>query len=291
MGIHQMSEYMNNEDDMEYYPAALTIAGSDSSGGAGIQADLRTFAAFGVYGCSAITAVTAQNPLAVTRVDALSNDAVAAQIQAITDTIEIRAAKTGMLCNAEIINAIVENLSEINFPLVIDPVMVATSGSELLAADAIDSLKNNLLKLATWITPNIPEAEILTDIKINNQADMAKAAMFCANKWNCSCIVKAGHLKEPSNGMATDIVATNGNIYQLSAPLIENCQATHGTGCTLSAALVSALALGFHWKQALKMAKSFVLGSLAEAVPLSPTIEAMYPPGDSYLEKVTLKAL
>jgi len=282
---------MNNEDDMEYYPSALTIAGSDSSGGAGIQADLRTFAAFGVYGCSAITAVTAQNPLAVTRVDALSSDAVVAQIQAVGDAIEIRAAKTGMLCNAKIINAIVESLDGINFPLIIDPVMIATSGAELLATDAIDSLKNNLLQLATWITPNIPEAEILTGIKITTQADMAKAAMFCANKWNCSCIVKAGHLEGASNGIATDVVATNGNIYLLSAPLIENCPATHGTGCTLSAALVSALALGFHWKKALKMAKSFVFGSLTETVPLGPTVEAMYPPSDSYLEKVTLKMI
>ena len=282
---------MNNEDDMEYYPSALTIAGSDSSGGAGIQADLRTFAAFGVYGCSAITAVTAQNPLAVTRVDALSSDAVVAQIQAVGDAIEIRAAKTGMLCNAKIINAIVESLDGINFPLIIDPVMIATSGAELLATDAIDSLKNNLLQLATWITPNIPEAEILTGIKITTQADMAKAAMFCANEWNCSCIVKAGHLEGASNGIATDVVATNGNIYLLSAPLIENCPATHGTGCTLSAALVSALALGFHWKKALKMAKSFVFGSLTETVPLGPTVEAMYPPSDSYLEKVTLKMI
>ena len=282
---------MNNENDMEYYPSALTIAGSDSSGGAGIQADLRTFAAFGVYGCSAITAVTAQNPAIVTRVDALPGEAVAAQIQAVADAIEIRAAKTGMLCNAEVINAVAKNLEGINFPLVIDPVMVATSGSELLATDAIDCLKNNLLQFATWITPNIPEAEILTGKKIITQADMAAAAMQCATEWNCSCIIKAGHLTAQPDGMATDIVATNGNIYLLSAPLIEDCHATHGTGCTLSAALVSALALGFHWKKALKMAKSFVLGSLAEAVPLSPTVEAMYPPGDAYLEKVTLKAM
>jgi hydroxymethylpyrimidine/phosphomethylpyrimidine kinase len=282
---------MNNENDMEYYPSALTIAGSDSSGGAGIQADLRTFAAFGVYGCSAITAVTAQNPATVSRVDALPGESVAAQIQAVADAVKIRAAKTGMLCNAEIINAVAENLEGINFPLVIDPVMVATSGAELLAPDAIDSLKKNLLPLARWITPNIPEAEILTGKKIKTQLDMAEAASICAAKWDCNCIVKAGHLEDKQSGVAADIVAANGNIYLLSAPLIEDCTATHGTGCTLSAALVSALALGFHWKKALKMAKSFVLGSLAEAVPLSPTVEAMYPPGDSYLEKVTLKAM
>ena len=216
---------------------------------------------------------------------------VAAQIQAVAGAVEIRAAKTGMLCNAEIINAVAANLNEINFPLVIDPVMVATSGAELLAPNAIDSLKHNLLQLATWITPNIREAEILTGIKITTQADMAEAAKLCANEWNCSCIVKAGHLEAPQNGVAADIVATNGNIYLLSAPLIEDCHATHGTGCTLSAALVSALALGFHWKKALKMAKSFVLGSLTEAVPLSSTVEAMYPPGDSYQEKVTLKTM
>ncbi len=173
-------------NETEFYPAALTIAGSDSGGGAGIQADLRTFAAFGVYGCSAITAVTAQNPLKVTRVDALPCAGVDAQIKAVLSTIKVRAAKTGMLFSAEIINTVAQNLSEQNLSLVVDPVMISSSGVRLLEEDALTVLKDELLPLASWITPNIPEAELLLGCKIKTHEDAVNAAMEFGHRWDCS---------------------------------------------------------------------------------------------------------
>lgn len=276
-----------NNDQKEYYPVAMTIAGSDSGGGAGIQADLRTFSAFGVYGCSAITSITAQNPREVRRIDPLPPESVTAQIKTVSDRIRIGAAKTGMLFDADIISAVADCLSGSNIPLVVDPVMVATSGAVLLAESAIDVLKERLLPLAAWITPNIPEAEILTGIKIENVDDMIKAASICAEKWNCNCIIKSGHL-EAQDGMSTDIAAVNDKLFYLSSPLADARNAAHGTGCTLSSALTATIALGVQWKRGLRMAKGFVFGSLEETVPIGPGIEAMYPPSESYFSKISL---
>ena len=276
--------------EREFYPAALTIAGSDSGGGAGIQADLRTFAAFGVFGTSAITAVTAQNPREVTRVDAIPATGVDAQIKAILSAIKIRAIKTGMLLNAEIIKVTAQNLAGQNLALVVDPVMVSSSGSRLLEEDAIAVLMDELLPLASWITPNVPEAELLLGRKIKTNEDAIKAAVEFGHRWDCSVILKAGHLDVKSS-IAADIVYHDGKVYELSSPRVSNSKASHGTGCTLSSALVAALALDIPWKKALRMAKGFVYGSLNESIDIGSGIEAMYPPGESYQAKTLLERI
>ncbi len=277
-------------NEREFYPAALTIAGSDSGGGAGIQADLRTFAAFGVFGTSAITAVTAQNPLEVTRVDAIPTVGVDAHIKAVLSAMEVRAVKTGMLLNAEIIKITAQNLAGKNLSLVIDPVMVSTSGARLLEEDAIAVLKDELRPLASWMTPNVPEAELLLGREIKTNEDAIKAAIEFGHRWDCSVILKAGHLDVKSN-VAADIVYHAEKVYELSSPRVADCKAAHGTGCTLSSALVAALALGIPWKKALRMAKGFVYGSLEESITVGSKVDAMYPPGESYQGKTLLSRI
>jgi hydroxymethylpyrimidine/phosphomethylpyrimidine kinase len=273
-----------------YYPSALTIAGSDSGGGAGIQADLRTFSAFGVFGCSAITAVTAQNPKHVSGVTTLTPEMVTAQMEMVCNSISIRAVKTGMLSSKPIISAVAAFLKKNNFTLVVDPVMISTSGIKLMDNDAIEVLKKELLPLASWVTPNIPEAEVLLGEKIETEDERIKAALLISEKWDCSCILKGGHA-EAINDEMIDIVAHNGKCLRLSSPFIANSPATHGTGCTFSAALTALLAMDFHWKKALSSAKSFLFGSLAEAVPVGEDCVAMYPPMDTYLQDVSLKKI
>ena len=281
--LHYQEENMTERK--EYYPLALTIAGSDSGGGAGIQADLRTFSAFGVFGCSAITAVTSQNPLEVSRIDALPGAAVKAQIQAVKKAFKIGAVKTGMLMNAGIIEHAAAELSGMKCPLIVDPVMIATSGARLLEDSAVESMKNSLLPLAEWITPNIHEAQLLADMKITDTAAMSEAGLRCAATWKCNCIVKGGHLSS-KGGRIADIVIYQGKVYSLSSPVIENPRASHGTGCTMSAALAAALALGLPWKKAMKAVKDFVFGSLAEEVEIGDGIFAMYPPQASYVDEI-----
>lgn len=276
--------------EREFYPAALTIAGSDSGGGAGIQADLRTFAAFGVFGCTAITAVTAQNPQEVSRVDAIPAAGVTAQIKAVLPAITIAAIKTGMLLNAEIIESVAECLTGQRVSLVVDPVMVSTSGTPLLEAAATQVLMDKLLPLANWITPNVPEAELLLGRKLTTRQDIVAAAAEFGQRWKCSVILKTGHF-DANSDVAADVVYHDGKIYELSSPRLADSKAAHGTGCTLSAALTAALALGVPWKKALRMAKGFVYGSLDEAISIGPKIEAMYPPGESYLGRTLLSRI
>ncbi|MFA6714773.1 MAG: bifunctional hydroxymethylpyrimidine kinase/phosphomethylpyrimidine kinase [Victivallaceae bacterium] len=273
-------------DATEFYPAALTIAGSDSGGGAGIQADLRTFAAFGVFGCSAITAVTAQNPQAVSRVDAIPAAGVEAQIKAVLSKIAVRSLKTGMLFNAAIIETVSKALAGKNLVFVLDPVMVSSSGARLLEEDAVSVLADKLMPLADWITPNVPEAELLLGRKIRNNDDALAAVAEFGKRWDCSVILKAGHLEQ--EGEATDLVYHQDKIYELSSPRVPDSSAAHGTGCTLSSALTAAFALDIPWKKALRMAKGFVYGSLSEYVNIGAGIEAMYPPAESYQGKTSL---
>ena len=265
-------------------PVAMTIAGSDSGGGAGIQADLRTFSALGVFGSSAITAVTSQNPCAVARVDALPPDAVAEQIRTVLDVIDIRAVKTGMLHSAEIIRTVANCLKQTQLPLVIDPVMISTSGSKLMLDDALECMMTNLLPLATWITPNIPEAELLSGMKIRSSDDVAVAAEKIATRWNTGVILKGGHAE--SDRMAADIVCSGDLLCSLATPRLSlPPHAAHGTGCTLSAAITAFLAKEESPLQAIVAAKAFVLGSLAEARMIGKVqpVAAMVPPAE--LEK------
>ena len=271
-------------------PAVLTIAGSDSGGGAGIQADLRTFNAFNVYGCSAITAVTSQNPDEVRRVDTLPGEAVACQIETVLDKFPVRFAKSGMLANREIIEVVSEIVARRRFELIVDPVMVSTSGTRLLEESAVSAMKENLFPLAKWITPNIPEAELICGVKIDSGTDLVSAARDLYEQFECNVILKSGHLLHAD--FITDVVCFNGKLFALSSPRVNvDGNTAHGTGCTLSAALTAGLASGQSWTEALMRAKAFVCGSLAESVTLSETLRQMYPPEKSRLEQITLTVI
>ncbi len=273
-----------------FYPSALTIAGSDSGGGAGVQADLRTFNALGVFGCSAITAVTSQNPLGVTRIDALAPEAVASQIDAVLAAIPVKATKTGMLFSAEIIEAVADAVGRHQLKLVCDPVMVATSGARLLEKSAIQVLAQKLLPRAEWITPNIPEAELLLGRKLDDRAAQLDGARALADKFGVCVLLKGGHLINSLE--AIDFAVCDGKCYQLTSPVAEAAHhASHGTGCTLSAAITAGFALGMTWQQSLCEAKNFIYGSLNESVKIGKGIEAMYPPTVDAIDEITLKEI
>jgi hydroxymethylpyrimidine/phosphomethylpyrimidine kinase len=242
---------------------ALTIAGSDSSGGAGIQADLKTFAALGVYGLSAVTAVTAQNTLGVSCWESVSSDLVTAQIEAVAQDPGVSAVKTGMLPTAAIVEAVAAAIAELELPnLVVDPIMIATSGRRLTDDEAAGAMKAELIKLAEVVTPNVPEAEALTGITIRSIDDMRKAAeKFCAMGAR-SAIVTGGHLQ--SGDIVTDVVVTAERAFELSGPRIET-RHTHGTGCTFSAAIAARLARGEPLEAALRSARIYLEGAIRHA--------------------------
>ncbi len=241
-------------------PTAMTIAGSDSGGGAGIQADLRTFAFHQVHGTCALTCVTAQNTLGVSRVDALTPDAVVAQIDAIVTDISVQGIKTGMLLNADIIAAVAAQVQRLNLhPLVVDPVMVSRTGSQLLADDAIAALKTELIPLADILTPNRYEAQILSGLEIQSLADMQQAATKIQVLGPLAVLVKGGGM--PGQLQGTDVWKEATRQETLTAGPIPTHH-THGTGCTLSAALTAQLALGTSPWVAVQKAKAYVSQAL-----------------------------
>ena len=268
-------------------PTVLTVAGSDSGGGAGIQADLRTFNALQVYGCSVITAVTAQNPYQVSQVDVLPASAVRAQFQSVLEVFPVRFAKTGMLANREIIETVAELVKKYDLQLVVDPVMVSTSGAKLLETSAISAMRDVLFPAAAWLTPNIPEAELICGRKLVSFDELVTAALELHRKFHCNVILKSGHRIEADK--VTDVVCCNGDIFTLSSPAVEvRSETAHGTGCTLSSALTALLASGKSPEQALTGAKDFVYGSLAGSVALSDELAQMYPPEKEYSGEVVL---
>ena len=241
---------------------ALTIAGSDSGGGAGIQADLKTFAALDVFGTSAITCVTAQNPSGVRGVVAIEPSFVGLQIAAVRDGFEIKAAKTGMLYSAPIIRVVAREVKRAGIPiLVVDPVMVATSGARLLRPDALRALCGALLPIATVVTPNVPEAEVLCGHPIASLADLKRAAREIGERFGIACIAKGGHLEGRE---VTDVLCAGGRCRVFSSPRVP-AVSTHGTGCTFSAALTAWLARGATLAKATERAKAFVTAALARA--------------------------
>ena len=269
-------------------PAALTVAGSDSGGGAGVQADLRTFNAFNVYGCSVITAATSQNPDEVRRVDVLPVEAVKCQMETVLDAFPVRFAKTGMLADHRIIECVAAAAKARDIELVVDPVMVSTSGTRLLEASAITAMKEKLFPLAAWITPNVPEAELICGREINSVSGLADAAKMLYEQYGCNVILKSGHLY--SAGNAADAVCFEGCAYVLSSPYLNiSGNVSHGTGCTLSAALTALLAHGKCWEDAVIQAKAFVYGSLFEQVSIGETLCQMYVPEKSYIDQICLK--
>jgi hydroxymethylpyrimidine/phosphomethylpyrimidine kinase len=242
---------------------ALTIAGSDSSGGAGIQADLKTFAALGVYGASAITALTAQNTQGVDAVLVVPPDFVARQIRVVARDLDIRAVKIGMLATSEIIEAVAEQLKALDgVPIVLDPVMVAASGDVLLDEDAIETLRTVLLPRATLITPNLPEAAKLLEVsEANNESEMRDQAEALRGLGARAVLIKGGHASGPE---AVDILVDGEGELPLRAARLQT-ENTHGTGCTLSSAVAAELAKGASLREAVTRAKAYVTEALAHA--------------------------
>lgn len=244
---------------------ALTIAGSDSGGGAGIQADLKTFAALGVYGTSAITALTAQNTMGVTGVHIVPAEFVTQQIETVTADLGCDAVKTGMLASAAIVEAVAATVEALELPnLVVDPVMIAKGGDRLLAEDAVHAIRGTLLRLARVVTPNVPEAEVLADMSIRSLDDVREAARRIKRHRSGAVIVKGGHLGGP---LAIDVMFDGERFVELSERRIEGPH-THGTGCTFSAALAAHLANGRPLEEAFAKAKAFVTNAMLHGIDL-----------------------
>ena len=238
----------------------MTIAGSDSGGGAGMQADLKTFAAFGLHGTTVITCVTAQNPTAVSRVAPCSTKIIRSQIEAVFESFKPAAAKTGMLLSRSIIRAVANSLREHKILLVVDPVMIATSGARLLQPAALKSLVEDLLPLATLVTPNIPEAQVFLVRKIRNVEDMIQAGQELHQRFGCAILVKGGHLH--GTKMATDVLFDGRKEWLIEAPFVRGIR-THGTGCTYSAAITALLALRLPLPEAIAQAKQYISRTIA----------------------------
>jgi hydroxymethylpyrimidine/phosphomethylpyrimidine kinase len=244
---------------------ALTIAGSDSSGGAGIQADLKTFAAFGLYGASAVTAVTAQSTKGIEATLAISADLVTAQIEAVAGDLTIDATKIGMLVNAAIVEAVAAAIAELDLPLVVvDPVLVSSSGERLLDEDGVRALCAELLPRARVVTPNIPEAEALSGRRIASMDDAREAARRILDMGATAVIITGGHRGRTTNDEVVDLLFDGHAFHELRAPRIDS-RHTHGTGCTYASAVAAGLALGLDLPDAAARAQRYVGGAILHA--------------------------
>ena len=242
----------------------LTIAGSDSSGGAGVQADIKTIMANGAYAMSAITALTAQNTLGVSGVMNVSPEFLQQQVDAVFEDIFPEAVKVGMVSSGELVCTIAERLRYFAAKnVVVDPVMIATSGSRLIDEDAVFYMKKELLPLATLVTPNMAEAEVLANMKIETKADMIAAGEKIWSAYGCAVLVKGGHSKCD----ADDVLYSGDNVVWFQGNRVEN-QNTHGTGCTLSSAIATSLANGFSLEQSVRLAKDYLTGALKAGLDL-----------------------
>ena len=243
---------------------ALSIAGSDSCGGAGIQADIKTMTMNGVYAMSAITALTAQNTTGVRSIMEATPEFLKDQIDAVFEDIRPDAVKIGMVSSAELIKIIADRLTYYKAEnIVVDPVMVATSGSELMKTDAVSVLTRELLPLATLVTPNIPEAEVLSGMSVQTKEDMERVAKVIGDTYGCAVLLKGGHSVSDAN----DLLYANGNYKWFSGKRINNPN-THGTGCTLSSAIASNLAKGYDLETSIRRAKDYISGALAAMLDL-----------------------
>ena len=243
---------------------ALTIAGSDSSGGAGIQADIKTMTVNGVFAMSAVTALTAQNTTGVTGIMEVSPEFLKEQLDCVFTDIRPDAVKIGMVSSPGLIEAIADKLKEYGAEnIVVDPVMVATSGARLISQDAVEVLKKRLLPMADVLTPNIPETEVLSGMEVKTPEDMERAAALIGESCRCAVLVKGGHQHNDAN----DLLYRDGKIRWLYGKRIDNPN-THGTGCTLSSAIAANLAKGFCLEEAVERAKSYLSGALAAMLDL-----------------------
>lgn len=248
----------------ETSPVALTVAGSDCSAGAGIQADLKTFSALGVYGLTAVTCLVAEVPRKVSRIEPATARMVREQIEVLLKNFPVGAIKTGLLCSAEIVCAVAQTIQDSekkgtrSIPFVVDPVMIATSGDNVLEPEAVEGYENKLFPLATLITPNLDEAALLLETVINDRRQMHTAVKALAKKYHASVLLKGGHLR---GNNAIDLLFHHGEFTEFSAPFVRGVE-THGTGCTYSAAITAGLASGFSLEQAIRRAKKFVTKSI-----------------------------
>ena len=243
---------------------ALSIAGSDSCGGAGIQADIKTMTLNGVYAMSAVTALTAQNTTGVSAILEADADFLAKEINAVFEDIRPDAVKIGMVSSSALIEVIAERLKFYRAEnIVVDPVMVATSGAKLIGDSAVNTLKEKLFPIADIITPNIPEAEVLSGMKISDKNDMEKSAVTIGKKFECAVLVKGGH----NISDADDILYSNGKITHFKGKRIDNPN-THGTGCTLSSAIAANLAKGYSLEKSVERAKEYISGALGAMLDL-----------------------
>ena len=257
---------------------ALTVAGSDSGGGAGIQADLKTFAALGVHGMSAITSITAQNTVEVTAIHDVPVDVVREQIRVVVRDIGVDAVKTGMLHTAEVIEAVAEELSHLNVPIVVDPVAVAKSGARLIEEEAIDTLSEKLIPLATVVTPNAAEATALTGVEVKTLEDQMQAAKILAQKARAA-VVKGGHLDTRN---VVDVLCIGGERFVFfEGPRVET-RNTHGTGCVFASAVAACLAKGMSLEDSVRLAKNFVTEAIINGLsigaghgPVNPTAKVV----------------
>ena len=251
-------------DNAASVPVALTVAGSDCSAGAGVQADLKTFTDFGVYGLTAVTCIVAEVPRKVSRIEPVTATMVREQIEVLLKNFRVGAIKTGLLCSGENVCAVAQAIQSggkstaQSTPLVVDPVMIATSGDNLLGPGAVESYKNKLFPLATLITPNLDEATALLGTTIKSKTQMENAVKALAKEYGASILLKGGHL---TGDNAIDLLFYRGKLTEFSAPFVRGVE-THGTGCTYSAAITAGLASGLSLVSAIKRAKKFVTESI-----------------------------
>ncbi|MBR4172107.1 MAG: bifunctional hydroxymethylpyrimidine kinase/phosphomethylpyrimidine kinase [Kiritimatiellae bacterium] len=268
-----MNETIDETDYSELRQAAcLTIAGSDSGGNAGVQADLRAFHSFGVHGCTVFTALTAQNPFGVNAAVAIAPEFVSQQFDAVIDLYDIRAMKSGMLATAANVEVVAERFSL--YPRIIriaDPVMIATSGAPLLEEDAVELLKDKLLPNASLITPNIPEAMALADRK-EKPDDLGALAKELAQRFQCPVLLKGGH---DAKAAAEDLLADGHSLYRISTPIVESPLSTHGTGCSLSAAIAASAACGRSLLDAVVEGKAFVYETIRTSISVGDSVAVL----------------
>lgn len=275
-----------NTSKVNYYPSALTISCSDSCGGAGIQADLRTFNAYAVYGCCALTSVASMNNSRIDAIQNVSAQLVANQIDTVLEGVPLKFAKSGILPDAEIIRAVAQSVEKHKLKLVVDTVMFSQTWQKYTEKNIYKTMQDTLLKLAYAVTADIAEVEILLDCRIKDEQGMFEAAQKISERFGVLAVVGGGKFEK--NRYTADAVAFDGALYQLRSPVLKNCRHTHGASCTMSAALCANLALGAEWDDALLEAKTFVFGSLAEPVRIGDETEVMYPPETDYSEHISL---
>ena len=271
-----------------FYPVALTVNSSDSSGAGGIQSDLRTFNAAGIYGCSAVTAVTVRNFSGQCCMENVSGALVGKQLDSILNSMAVKAVKIGRLGNLEVMEAVVKSLQKKQLPTVIDPVMFSGNGTALLDENCMQFVKEKLLPSASFITLDIFEAAWLLDRKLQGKTEIVKAAQTLADNYKCNIFLAAGC--DGENALADGIVVLNGKSYLLSTPALNELDdsAFYGSRDTFSGAVTAMLACGNNWKDAVRNARAYVYGSLCETALVGKALEAMYPPLEDYSRAVSM---